>query len=80
MPANRRQLYEYKGDRCGYCGRPVQEMIEEFGGFERIFEFNHIEPAKKHPDYDNLIRRTISTEQLDEIDKCVLLCRVCHGI
>jgi hypothetical protein len=55
-------------------------MIAQFGTFQRIFEFNHIDPAKKHPNYDNLIRRTISTEQLDEIDKCVLLCRICHGI
>ena len=30
--------------------------------------------------YANLIRKTISTEQLEEIDKCILLCRECHGI
>ncbi len=55
-------------------------MIEQTGDFRRIFELNHVDPRKKHPDYDNLIRRTISTEQLDEVDKCVLLCRNCHGI
>lgn len=76
----RQQLYAFKGNRCSACGRTVQEMLDCYGTFDRLFEFNHIDPALKHPDYDNLIRRVISTEQLDELDKCVLLCRQCHGI
>jgi hypothetical protein len=43
-----------------------------------MFEFNHINPAMKDPNYDNLIRRKLSSDQLDEIDKCVLLCDHCH--
>lgn len=42
------------------------------------FELHHINPAKKSPDYDNLIRRKLSDEQLDELDKCALLCGNCH--
>jgi predicted HNH restriction endonuclease len=80
MPANRRQVYAYKGDRCSHCGMSVQDMIEQFGSFARLFELNHVDPTKKDPNYENLIRRDISTEQLDEVDKCVLLCRNCHGI
>jgi hypothetical protein len=45
-----------------------------------MFQFNHIDPKKKDNDYENLIRREISTKQLDEVDKCVLLCNGCHGI
>jgi len=45
-----------------------------------MFEFNHVNPLEKHPDYDNVIQRVLSTEQLDEVDKCILLCRECHGI
>jgi hypothetical protein len=77
--ADRRQLYKYKGDRCACCGKTVQEMIERFGTFHRMFELNHVDPSQKHPKYDNLIRRVISTEQLEEVDKCVLLCDTCHN-
>jgi hypothetical protein len=77
---NRRQLYRYKGDRCAHCGLSVQEMMDRYGDFQRLFEFNHVDPSKKRADYRNLIRRVISTEQLDELDKCVLLCRLCHGV
>ena len=77
---DRRQLYEYKGGRCAHCGLTVEEMVERYNTVERMFEFNHVDPAKKHPDYTNLIRRVLSTEQLDEVDKCVLLCCQCHRI
>jgi hypothetical protein len=55
-------------------------MVERFNTFDRLFEFNHVDPTLKNPQYDSLIRRTISTAQLDELDKCVLLCRTCHGL
>jgi hypothetical protein len=78
--ANRSQLYKYKGNMCAACGLSVQGMVERFGTFDRMFEFNHVDPTKKHPHYDSLIRRELSSEQLDEVDKCVLLCRECHGV
>jgi hypothetical protein len=78
--ANRIQLYQYKGNRCTHCGLSVQEMLERYGSVNKMFEFNHVDPGKKHPDYDNLIERVLSGEQLDEVDKCVLLCRQCHGV
>lgn len=70
----------YKGNKCAYCGMSVLESLQRYGTFHRMYQFNHVDPSKKHPDYDNLIRRNISTEQLDELDKCVLLCNQCHGI
>ncbi len=78
--ANRRQLFQYKGNCCAYCGLSVKEMIARYDTLNRMFEFNHIDPNEKHPNYDNIIRRVISTEQLNEIDKCILLCKKCHGI
>lgn len=55
-------------------------MMDRWGTFNTMFEFNHVDPTKKHPEYDNLIRREISSDQLDEVDKCVLLCVLCHKI
>jgi len=78
--ANRKQQLDYKNNCCSHCGRNVKEMVEKFGNFNRIFEFNHVNPSSKHPEYNNIIRRTISTEQLDELDKCILLCKICHGV
>lgn len=77
---NRAQLYKYKGNCCSSCGISIHEMVERFGTFERVFELHHIDPNKKADNYSNLIKRKISSEQLDEVDKCVLLCRICHGL
>ena len=76
----REQLFKYKGNRCSVCGMSVIEMVSRFGTFERMLEFHHINPNEKSKEYKNLIRRNISTEQLEELDKCVLLCRQCHGV
>ncbi len=79
-PEDRLKLLAYKGGCCCHCGKSVEEVLREYGTVSRVFEFNHVRPAEKHRDYDNLVRRVISREVLDEIDKCVLLCRFCHGI
>lgn len=76
----REQLFKYKGNRCAGCGTSVIDMVSRFGTFDRMLEFHHIKPDEKSNNYKNIIRRNISTEQLEELDKCVLLCRQCHGI
>ena len=78
--ADRLQLYQYKGNQCLNCGKSVAEMIERYGTVKRMFDFHHVNEAEKHPQYTNLIRRVISADQLDEIDKCILLCGGCHDI
>lgn len=78
--ANRSQLYKYRGNRCSQCGKSVEEMVARYGTFNRMFEFHHVDPSEKHPQYSTLMNRTLSAEQIKEIDKCVLLCRECHGI
>ena len=70
---------EYKGGRCVICGQTVKATERRFFTSKGAFEFNHIDPGQKHPDYSNLIRRVVSATQLDELDKCNLLCRGCHG-
>ncbi|MFO0806731.1 MAG: hypothetical protein U0791_26800 [Gemmataceae bacterium] len=79
MSKRRLQLL-YKGDKCAACGISVAEMVARYGTFHRLFEFNHVNPAEKDPDYKNLIRQKLSAKQLDELDKCVLLCDHCHDI
>ena len=76
----RRLLYRYKDDCCAHCGVAIDEMVSKYGTFRRVFQFNHIDPSEKAKDYDNLIQRRLSSEQLDEVDKCVLLCVQCHSV
>lgn len=78
--ANRAQLYEYRGNQCSHCGKSVEEMVTRYGTFNRMFEFHHMDPSEKHPQYSALMNKTLSAEQIEEVDKCVLLCRECHGI
>jgi hypothetical protein len=78
--ANRAQLYKYKGNRCTSCGLSVQEAVKRFGTFDRVFELHHIDPGTKNPNFKNLVRRNLSVEQIEEVDKCTLLCSNCHSI
>lgn len=78
--ADKAQQYKYKGNRCASCGMGVEEMIERFDTFSRMFELHHVDPDQKDPDYNNLIKQNLSTKQVDELDKCILLCRNCHGL
>lgn len=78
--ADRVQLYKYKGNRCSSCGKSVEEMVRRYGTFNRMFAFHHIDPSTKHPSYENLIRQVLSLEQIQEVDKCTLLCSECHDV
>lgn len=77
--ADRAQLYKYKGNRCTGCGLSVEEMVARYGTFDRMFELHHVTPDSKHPTYDKLMKRTLSSEQIEEVDKCTLLCKQCHA-
>jgi len=78
--ANKAQLYKYKGNRCSACGMEVAEMVNRYGTFKRIFAFHHIDPSTKDKNYNQLIKKSLSSEQIEEIDKCVLVCNHCHDI
>jgi hypothetical protein len=70
----------YKGGRCEVCGRSVKAVERRFMTSKGTFDFNHIDPKQKSPSYKALMKRVLSKEQLDELDKCNLLCRICHGV
>ena len=55
-------------------------MLDRWGTFKRMAEFHHVEESKKADNYNALIRRKLCTEQLDELDKCILLCSNCHKL
>ena len=78
--SGRAQLYKYRGNRCASCGTTVEDMIKRYGKFSRMFEFHHVNPSKKDGHYERLMRKRLSRAQLDEVDKCVLLCGQCHAI
>jgi len=80
MAKHRSQLIEYLGGKCKNCKADVQEIVERYGDVQRMFHFHHIMPDEKADNYSNLIERKISAEQIDEIDKCILLCGNCHNI
>lgn len=77
---NKTQLYKYKGNRCSACGMEVVEMVERYGTFKRMFAFHHIDPSKKDKNYSQLMKQSLSSKQIEEIDKCVLVCNQCHDI
>jgi hypothetical protein len=71
---------KYMGGRCVICRRSIAAVERRFLTSKGVHEYNHVDPAQKSPIYEKLIRRVVSAAQLDELDKCNLLCRVCHGI
>ena len=77
---SRAQLYQYKGNRCASCGMSIPDMVERYGTFNRMFEFHHVNPVTKDRSYKRLMAQRLNRRQMDEIDKCVLLCTQCHAI
>jgi hypothetical protein len=71
---------QYLGGRCTICRRSIKAVERRYLTSKGAFEFNHIDPAQKSAIYDKMIRRVVSTEQFDELDKFHLLCRMCHAV
>lgn len=78
--ADRAQLYKYKGNRCSSCGLSVEEMVTRHGTFNRMFQLHHVDPDAKHASYEKLMKQMLSLEQIEEVDKCTLLCTQCHAV
>ncbi len=58
----------------------IADMLARYGTFNRMFEFHHVNKDTKDKNYKRLMAQRLSRKQIAEIDKCVLLCRQCHGI
>lgn len=66
---NRTKAIDYKGRKCQLCG---------YDKCKWSMDFHHIEPSKKSFNIGSKIQ--CSWEKLKaELDKCILICRNCHG-
>ncbi len=62
-------LIEYKGGLCQICGYNKP--------FPSCFEFHHIDPSQKEFGIGGSTKGIARLKK--EVDKCMLLCRNCHG-
>jgi len=62
------KLVNYKGGKCEICG--YNKCISSM-------DFHHLDPSEK--DF-SISSKTLSFDRLkNEVDKCILVCRNCHG-
>lgn len=65
----KQQCVDYKGGKCYFCG---------YNKYYGSLDFHHKDPSKK--DYGISRGRCYNFDKLKiELDKCILVCRNCHG-
>jgi len=64
----KKQLVEYKGGKCQICGydRCIDNLV-----------FHHLDPSKKEFQISGVTKSFNNLKT--EVDKCILLCHICHG-
>lgn len=65
----KKQMVEYKGNKCERCG---------YHKYIGALEFHHIDPSVKDFNPSSLKRYTFDEKIKNELDKCILLCANCH--
>jgi hypothetical protein len=65
----KQQAVDYKGGKCEKCG---------YNKCLACLDFHHIDPSQKDPDWRKMNKRAFKNIK-DELDKCTLLCKNCHG-
>jgi predicted nucleic acid-binding Zn ribbon protein len=66
---NKKKSIEYKGGKCVVCG---------YNKCSRSLDFHHLDPNEK--DYNISRNKNKKFENMiPELDKCVLVCKNCHG-
>jgi len=66
---NKRLAVEYKGGKCYKCG---------YSKCQAALDFHHLDSKQKDPNWKKM--RSWKFEKIiDELDKCVLVCRNCHS-
>lgn len=66
----RAQLLEYKGGKCIKCS---------YNKCPSVLSFHHVDESSKEFNIDNRVCNGYKYERLlKEVDKCVILCQVCH--
>jgi Zn ribbon nucleic-acid-binding protein len=64
---------EYKGGSCIICG---------YNKYIGSLDFHHIDPSKKDFNLSKVRNTSFSKNEIKikkELDKCILVCRNCHG-
>ena len=70
----KQKAMEYKGNACLLCGFDETNHQE-------AFDFHHMYPEKKTKNVSRLIASNRGWKRVKkELNKCVLLCAVCHRI
>jgi hypothetical protein len=68
----RKQAIEFLGHKCHHCGLVETKCLA-------VYDFHHLDPAKKDESISKLFRAMKSWEEIQpEIEKCILLCSNCH--
>jgi len=71
---NNRKALEYKGCKCEDCG-----VTFEYPKDKDNYHFHHVVPSSKTSNVSRIISSRGSWKRIEEeLDKCVLLCDVCH--
>lgn len=65
------KLVEYKGNKCSKCGKQFENL--------RNYVFHHQDTHDKNYDIAGNAYLKTWEELKSEIDKCVLLCHICHN-
>lgn len=64
----------YKGNECVDCGKHLT-----YQNNKGEYDFHHVDPSTKVTGIGILLKDHASIERLiNELDKCVLLCKPCH--
>jgi len=61
---------EYKGGKCAVCG---------YNKCKASLDFHHLNPEEKEANVGNLLRSSSWNRIKEELDKCILVCKNCHG-
>jgi hypothetical protein len=65
---------EYKGGECCDCGKSLS-----FNENKGHYNFHHVDPSTKVSRINQMFKDKVSyTRLIEELDKCVLLCKPCH--
>lgn len=66
----KKKAIEYKGGKCIDCDKSFEYYL---------YDFHHLNPKEKDVDWNKLRLRSWDKIK-EELDKCVLLCCMCHRI
>jgi hypothetical protein len=65
------EMIKYKESKCEDCSITADENNYY------LFDFHHKDPKHKDMDWEKMRKVSLST-CIDEVDKCALLCCMCH--